>query len=260
MLTASWLVMSALALAEPLQAPFRTTLPWSLRPGGWEIAAGVSREAESRPAFFTDEPDFRRDLWRAGLVDVTWGAGPRSEVRIEAGWQRFHEEGGRTASGIEDVRLSFTHQLPVEPIATALRCTVKLPNASDAKRLGTDQTDVFLSVAAGWRNPTWGAVAEAGLGILGNPRALATQDDVAMLGLAGWRFLGSDRPLALLSLEASGLAASRFGNDVRRATAGLTLLGRIPVTLLASRGLTQVSERWSVGVRVTLAHPSLSGS
>jgi hypothetical protein len=258
MLTASCLAMSLLVLAEPLQAPFRTTLPWSLREGSWEIVAGASREAEARPPFFTDVPEFRRDIWRASPVDISYGVGPRSEVQVQAGWQRVREDGRTSASGIDDVRLSFTWQLPVRPLGAALRCVVKLPNASDAKRLGTDETDVVLSAAAGWRGATWGVAGEAGFGILGSPRAVATQDDVAVLGLAGWRFVGRERPAALLSLEASGVAASRFGNDARRATGGLTLLGRFPITLLASRGLTKVSEAWSVGVRVTLAHPAVA--
>jgi hypothetical protein len=257
MLTASWLALAMLALAEPPQAPFRTNLPWNLGEGQWEIISSLSFESDAHPPFFTEEPDFTRDVWHASVVDVSYGLGPRTEGRLQAGWQHVEERGGTTASGVEDVRLTVQQRLPGKRIASAVNVEVKLPNAHNEERLGTDEADVLLSGSAGWRNAAWGWAGEAGLGILGNPREAATQDDVLLFGLAGWHWVGTGGRAALVSLEASGLAASRLGNDMRRATVGVTWTGiPLPLTLDVSRGLTKVSEDWGVAVRVTLRRGS----
>jgi hypothetical protein len=250
----------------PLQAPFETRLPWCLDAGQWEVAGGVSYQKGAHPPFPTDDSDPERDAWHASLVDVAYGVGRGAEVRVQWGVQGFDPEEGDSTWGIEDVRLSFAHQISFRKVAAAIGFAVKLPNASDEDRLGTDETDVFLTGSAGGRGERWGWAAEAGLGILGHPRTDATQDDVLVFGAAGWRRFGGDRSAAgpdpsgegawLATFELSGQAGSRFGNDVQRLSAGVTLPSvRFPLSLIASRGLTSESEEWGIAARVTFVRP-----
>jgi hypothetical protein len=239
------------------QAPFRTLLPWCLDAGRWEIAAGLSYESGARPPFHTGDDALERRAWHASLVDVAYGVGPGAEVRVQTGLQGFEQDDGASAWGIEDAVLSFAHQVARRRVAVAWGFGVKLPNASDADLLGTDETDVRLSAAAGWRSARGGWAAEAGLGILGNPLEDATQDDVLVFGAAGWLALGAPAapgpPPLLATFEAAGQAASRFGNDVARLSAGLTWMSvRFPVSVVVSRGLTDESEDWGVNLRATI--------
>ncbi|MGH9870673.1 MAG: hypothetical protein ACREAA_21260 [Candidatus Polarisedimenticolia bacterium] len=246
-------------VAVPLQAPFQTLLPWCLDRGQSEIIAGVAWARGTRPPFLTEEPGLVRDPdWALDLVDVSHGVGPGSEVRIQWGLQRFEQMDGETVSGVQDVRLWFAHQIPVAGLTGAFSFMVKLPNAPDDDLLGTDQTDVHLLGSVGWQSSVWGWAGQAGLGLLGNPLPgdNTSQDDVLLFGVAAWRGFGAgdlNGPFILASLEVAGQAASRFGNDVREATAGLTLASlRFPITMTSSWGLTSVSEDWAVAVRVTV--------
>ncbi len=260
----------------PLQAPFETRLPWCLDAGQWEAASGVSYQKGAHPPFHADDSDRARDAWHASLVDVAYGVGRGAEVRVQGGVQGFDPEEGDSTWGIEDLRLSFAHQISFRKVAAAIGFGVKLPNASDEDLLGTDETDVFLTGSAGGRGERWAWAAEAGLGILGHPEADATQDDVLVFGAAAWRRFGGDRAAAgpeavgpeavgpeasgpggwLATLELSGQAGSRFGNDVQRLSAGVTLPAvRFPLSLIASRGLTEESEDWGIAARVTFLRP-----
>src|SRR5262249_54740438 len=183
-----------LLMSVPFQAPFQTVLPWSLSTGAWEVVTGVSWVHDERPPFFTDDPGAVRNAWHADLLDATYGVGPRTEVQVQAGLQGFHEESGVSTWGVEDARLSFTHQLPFERWGTALRFEVKLPNASNDERLGTDETDTLLLASTGQHGTFWGWAGEAGRGMPWRPPEPAPQGGVLPLGAAGSRSFPSPQP------------------------------------------------------------------
>jgi hypothetical protein len=242
--------------AVPPQRPLQTVLPWTLERGQWEIGAGLLRRDGVSPPFFSDAPATLRSEWRASLVDATLGLGGGGEVQLRFGVQRFHENGGSRQSGIEDARIAFTYQLPVRTLSTALRFEVKLPNAPNDNRLGTDQTDIFMVAAVGQRRERWGWAGNLGFGILGDPLEAAVQDDVMLFGAAGWYTPGrGSGPVTLLG-EVGGMAASRFGNDFRIARAGARFGRRVPLDLSVRRGLTAPSEDWGIEAGVTLFCPA----
>lgn len=244
----------------PLQSPFVTPLPWSLPAGGWEAAAGVSFSSGEHPPFFAEEPGTERDRWALDLVDLSRGLGGGCEARLQFGAQHVEEEDGEPLWGIQDARLTFAYQLP-GTMAASLTMEVKLPNAGDEDRLGTDETDLTMSASGGHRAERWGWAARAGLGLLGNPLQAASQDDVLVFGAAMWRSIGSTAPEArrgwMVTGEVSGMAASRFGNDFRHARAGVLMGTALPVSLTVSRGLTSESADWGVDLSLTFLHPDL---
>ncbi len=235
----------------PPQHPFETVLPWSIERGSLEAGGDLTRRFGAHPPFYTGEPGFTRDEWRLSLVDATLGLGGGGEVRLQFGVQSFDEEGGLRETGVEDARLSFTWQLPGRGITSALQFAVKLPNAPNDRRLGTDETDLFFVGAVGRQGARFGWASHAGLGILGTPTEAAVQDDVLVFGAAawtGWKPSGS----ATWFAEVTGTAASRFGNDFRSVRTGVILPFSLPVHVALSRGLTSASEDWGIEVGVTL--------
>ena len=73
---------------------------------------------------------------------------------------------------------------------------VKLPNASTALGLGTDETDVAAMALVRWGGPEGTITAGAGLVILGDPQRYSAQDDAALVHLSASRPLGPTRVLA----------------------------------------------------------------
>lgn len=242
--------------ADPVpQRPFETFLPWSLDRGDWEVAAGLLRRGGTPAPFFPGRRDLSRDEWRLSLIDATLGVGSGGEVQVRFGLQRFHEEGGTVESGVEDARILFTYEVPTSGPAVAVRFGAKLPNAPERKRLGTDAADLFLIGATGMTGTRGGWAANVGLGILGSPTDAGVQDDVLIVGLAGWLTSGTQARLRLVG-EVWGRAASRFGNDERLARVGLLAGRRLPIDLSLRRGLTSASERWGIEAGVTVLLPA----
>lgn len=217
--------------------------------GSWEATAGLARVDDARPGFLGDEPGFVRDIFRATVVDAAAGLGARCEARLRWGMQRVDEHASEPVTGVEDARIDFAVALPRLGVDWSAHLQVKLPNAPGEDRLGTDETDVGLLVGSGWRAPRWGWSANLGLGILGHPVEAGTQDDVLLFAMAGWWSAANSRLRVFSEIE--GLAASRFGNDVRSFGAGAVLGRRFPVTLSARWGLTAPSPDWSAEAMVT---------
>ncbi len=88
-------------------------------------------------------------------------------------------------AGAGDVNLSAKVSVRKrECWAAAVRFGVKLPNAKDEKRLGTDETDSYASALLSERKGAWEFSQNFGFGILGSPTALRSQEDVYTFGLS----------------------------------------------------------------------------
>ena len=242
---------SACLAGTTTQRPLQTSLPWPLERGEWELAAGLLRRDGVAPPFFGSEKETLRSEWRATLVDATLGLGGGGEVRLRFGMQRFHEEGGAVETGIDDARVSFQYQLPVARLATGVGFEVKLPNAPDDHRLGTDEADILLTGIVGHAAPRWGWAGNLGFGIVGSPLAAGVQDDLLLFGLAGWLAPSGQAAVWTLLAEVNGVAASRFGSDFRFARAGARIGRRVPLDLSVRRGLTSESENWGLEAGLT---------
>ena len=250
-------VSTSFAAEPPVQRPFDTLLPWSLARGQWEAGTGLVARHDVSPLFHADQPSARRDEWRLSVLDAAVGLGGGGEARIQFGIQHFAEEGGLEKTGIEDARLTFSWQLPVERCGAAAHFVVKLPNAGNDERLGTDETDIFLLGSAGRTLARWGWAGQIGFGILGSPTDAGVQDDLILFGGAAWMPLGAPAATKVtLFGEISGYAGSRFGNDFRLARAGLRLFRRFPLDLSVRRGLTAESEDWGLEAGLTIRPPA----
>ena len=93
----------------------------------------------------------------------------------------FFEDGTRVIGG-GDVRLGAAVRLRSAAVEVWLDQEVKLPNASDERQLGTDETDWQGRCWGGWNGPLR-VDAAAGLAILGDPNHFAAQDDAALIDL-----------------------------------------------------------------------------
>jgi len=236
---------------DPCQGFLKTHLPWSLPRGSLELVSGLAFRHDASPPFLADEPGFVRDEWRGTFVDLLAGLGAGSEVRLEAGVQLIDERHEGMTHGVEDARLTYSYQMPVTALAVSGLVSIKLPNASDVKRLGTDETDVILAASLGWVSRRWGWGGHLGLGILGHPVQPGTQDDVVVFGLAAWMRGASDRRISPFG-EIEGHVASRFGNDVRNAAVGVMVGRHVPFVFSVRYGLTSVSPDRGAEVRVRL--------
>jgi len=235
------------------QRPLETRLPWSPGEGAFEIASGVSFRHDVSAPFTDGRRAFRRDMWRADVVDISAGTGRLGEVRLRFGLQRFSEDSGLDKTGIQDAVLDYSWQIPGgRRLAAAVGFGVKLPNAPEQDRLGTDSADVFLTGSAGGRGERWGWAANAGLGILGHPARAGVQDDVLILGAAAWWRPPVSRGRLSLFAEVSGQAQSRFGNDFREARAGTILEARkVRIDMYLIHGLTSESASWGGAAGIT---------
>lgn len=107
----------------------------------------------------------------------------------------------------------------------ALHFGAKLPNANQADRLGTDETDFMIEVLASKQLGPIAAHLNLGIALLGNPgptigapdRSSNGQDDLVTYALAlAWPVLGvgtSDGTTFQLFGELVGASGSRFDND-----------------------------------------------
>ena len=140
------------------------------------------------------------DLWQLGLVRVDVGFGSRVEVRIQGAVQQRLEidrdasdprpptdpTGGTTTDSGDFSILTIAQVMPERgwKPAFGLRVEVKLPNTNQARGIGTNTTDVLLSVPARKRYGKLLLFSDLGVGILTTPRNAQRQTDVLLYGLA----------------------------------------------------------------------------
>lgn len=247
----SRLVTAVAVILAALAVPFRAGAEWpylteeasTLREGGWSASVGVSHTWQDSRLLRGG----KGVLWTFPEVEASLGVGPHAEVSAQYELLWFDPaDGGEAAYESGDVRLWTKLALfPNTLEGFSFRFGVKLPNASDRRGLGTDETDAFLT---GLWDVSVGPVLvslNAGLGILGDRSKVGSQDDVftwgacARLPLAGGRFR--------VGLDAAGYSGP-YGLRRKRdfATYGVVLdwvLGRWRLSLGGRRG-TQDALSW----------------
>ena len=147
--------------------------------------------------------------------------------------------------------------------ALGLRFGTKLPNASRAEHLGTDETDWMGEILASRRfGPVTGHV-NLGLALLGVPKPFpgqtfeaGGQDDLFAYSIAVVsKPLGDDRPEAThvtILGEVAGLAGSHFDNDRAAIRIGLQIVhGAATVYVGVGTGLITESEEFGANAGFT---------
>lgn len=111
----------------------------------------------------------------------------QSRTELSASWPFLilKRSGQNTITGSGDVFLSSrTALFQKKNWAAGFFFGVKLPNAKDEKRLGTDETDFYFSGLLSQRVGFLEFSQNLGLGILGSPTAVHAQEDVYTYGLS----------------------------------------------------------------------------
>ena len=160
------------------------------------------------------------DLTRAGVLGVRIGAADNVEIqflgivqnilnvenRIPAPNTARLEFSGNSTSDVGDFTLATKVRLkekePGWP-TLAFRFGLQLPNASNEKGLGNDETNVFGSVLVQKRFGRLQILTDLGLAILGNPVVPGSQDDLFTYGLA---LIYSVHPQVSLLVDVAGRA------------------------------------------------------
>jgi hypothetical protein len=224
--------------------PQETEDAWVLRGGEAEFVAGVEYLENRQLEFTAMERD--RELLKLPAIGLRFGFGGKSEFQFNYEAEYLDEQGGESEYGSGDLRvwnkISFTQESGSFP-AVGFRWGVKLPNADDEDRLGTDETDFFTSMLFSKHIGPVLSHLNLGLAILGDSLQNSHQDDLLSYGIA------VEFPIRNTSIwgEVTGLAGSHNNNNFSTARLGLNW-ERGPWTWVAAlgTGLAEESEDWSI--------------
>lgn len=205
-------------------------------------------------------PTFPRTMTRVAVIG--WHQGVADNVNLDLDWRGYLFATLGNGSRVNDwgdltlsTRVLFLREKDWRP-ALGLKNSVKLPNTKYLPHgLGSNQTDVYSHILITKHYGAVQARMNIGLGIVGDPKALSSQDDVYLLGSAVMV-----RANAWLSLfaEAYGLVGyyddddkllARWGTLVDFSGFDLCLYGsaRIAGSDIDIGGAFEASERWSIG-------------
>jgi hypothetical protein len=192
---ALWAATTGTASAQ--QRPLTTEDPETLTTGLVLIEAGVDHLRE----IYFPLSGLQGNLTRLPTLGVSVGIGPIAEVQIDGGlYKRLAVTSRRAApmahvldftgnntTDVEDIvvatKIKFLSEAPGRP-AMGLRFATRLPNASNESGLGQDTTDFSASLLVGKTVQSIRVVANAGLGILGDPLRGDRQNDVFLFGVS----------------------------------------------------------------------------
>lgn len=227
-LVAACLMLGTAAHAEWL-APLVTETAETLGGGKAEIGLAFAYDNDGRYPGFTPPGEVK---WQSLTTApaLAFRIAPADVVEIQASYEFLNNDentvsGGKQSNyGGGDARL-FTKIWAVRERtwipATGVRFGAKLPNASAADHLGTDETDFFIQLLGSKRFGEWATHLNLGISLLGNPGFYGAdasgQDDLFTYDLALVSpFLGAraaDAWGVRGLLEFAGATGSRFDND-----------------------------------------------
>lgn len=223
----------------------------------------------------------RGDLTRAGVIGINIGLSPNVEVQIEGVAQNFLSinaqgpsaipleiaPGANSTNDFGDFTLSTKIKLRAETAngpSIGFRFGVQLPNSSQARGIGLNQTNAYGQFLVGkkfGRNGRVNTFGNLGIGILTAPTQLFTQNDVLMYGAATIIRINEQFSIAgevngrmntrpgsgPLGTESQGEA--RLGMQIRASGLRFDFAG--------IKGLTSQSPRSGLTVGVTYDTPSI---
>jgi hypothetical protein len=171
---------------------------------------------------------FEGDLTRVGVMSLHVGVGEYAEFQLSGVAQDFLSitrrnpavipttVSGDTTNDTGDLVLAAKLKLAAEKAgrpALAFKVAVQLPNASNERGLGNDETEFYASLLASKRVGKVRLTANAGLAILGSPVVPNSQSDMLLYGLAAAVPVG--RRLELVAEAYGREGTQRVGNERR---------------------------------------------
>lgn len=242
------LVNVSLLNADTLR-PLATEDASTIEAGTLKLRLGAEYFKDKGLAFDTLKRD--RELFVLPSLDISLGVGKMAELQVYFDGLYLDEDNSDSAYGSGDMRLFTKLQLKEENDfpAAGFKFGVKLPNAGNEDRLGTDEFDFFSWLLFSKRLGDVSCHLNLGLGILGNPYQNSNQDDVFCYGLG---IIIPTTEMINLAFEVNGQTASDYNNDFSHALAGLQIeKDSLRWDLGAAVGLNDESEDWSLRCGLT---------
>ena len=234
--------------------PLQAEAPTVLQAGILQLDFGLQYLSHTNFPFSAFSTDSERDVLSLPTLGLRVGLGKRSELQLSYELLFVEEEEFRIRepwkSGDLDIftKIEFWQERQWLP-ATGVKVGVKLPNASNDYRVGTDETDFAFSALFAKRVASITTTANVGLLILGNPFEHASQDDLLSYALAcSFPWNGRVTTTAEIAGQVLGTAdnersSALFHLSIRNEHLTWKLSGRI--------GLLENSEDWGFGAGVT---------
>src|SRR5215204_5937578 len=204
MLRITWilvLLVSCVIAVGAQQRPLMTEDVDIIPPGSIRIEAGIDFMQGARYTV----SGINGDLTRVGVIGISFGMSPNVEFQIEGVAQNYVSINSRGASAIPldltpganstndtgDFTVAATFKLRNETRrgpSLGFRFGVQLPNSSQARGIGINQTNAFGSILVGKKfgpDGRFNTFGNLGIAILTAPTELFSQNDVITYGMAG---------------------------------------------------------------------------
>jgi hypothetical protein len=270
-------LVGVVLIAGAQQRPLLTEDVDIIPPGTMRIQTGVDfLQGAKFPA-----TGLTGDLTRVGVIGVSIGFAPNVEFQIEGVAQNFLSINSRSATSIPlslapganstndagDFILWTKFKLRTETArgpALGFRFGVQLPNSSQGKGIGLNQTNAYGSILVGkkfGREGRFNTFGNLGIAILSAPTQLFTQNDVLTYGAAGIFRLNKQFSIAG---EVNGRANTRPGDgplgteSQSEARLGMQIRASgLRFDFAGIKGLTRFTHNSGVTVGVTYDTPSI---
>lgn len=271
-------LLAVQTVAGAQQRPLITEDVDIIPPGSMRVEAGIDFLQDAKfPA-----SGLTGDLSRIGVIGIHVGLSPNVEFQLEGVAQNFlsinsaspnpaiprnFAPGANSTNGTGDFTIATKIKLRNETRrapSLGFRFGVELPNSSEGRGIGINQTNAFGTILVGkkfGRDGRLNTFGNLGMGIFTAPTQLFTQNDMLLYGVAGIYRLTDNVNLAAeingrantrrgrAPLGTEPLSEARLGLQVR--TSGL----RFDVGGIA--GLTEFSPRSGITFGVTYDTPTV---
>ena len=273
------LICLCAAIAGAQQRPLITEDVDIIPPGSARFEIGVDFFQDAKFPF----SGLTGDLTRVGVVGINIGLSPNVEVQLDGVLQNFlsinsvspnppvvpdFAPNRNSTNDTGDFRLSTKIKLRNETRrapSLGFRFGVELPNSSEGRGIGINQTNAFGTVLLGkkfGREDRVNLFGNLGIGIFTAPTQLFTQNDMLLYGIAG--IVRVNRQINVAG-EINGRANTRGGGRAPLGTESLSE-ARLGLQIKASglrfdfagiAGLTDFSPRSGVTFGITYDTPSI---
>jgi hypothetical protein len=209
-------------------------------------AAQIHTAFEFRPDWQAPITHAHGDFYRFGMLRFDFGIAPNVNIQVRGALRQvLRFDHGANANDVGDFSVATIARIVAagkHRPALGFRIETKLPNTNQDRGLGTNTTDVAMSVLATKQYGRALVFADLGLAILTAPRQLNDQNDVMVYGLGLLWNLSRHFQLAG---EINGFVSPRdqipLGTEDRSAArlGGSWKLSRFALEILAVKGLTK---------------------
>jgi hypothetical protein len=243
--------------------PLAVESPYTIPGGTVQFELGCGFLGHKNFGFSNFSEHFHRDVLSWPTLGLNIGLGKRVEFQMSYEVLFVEEDELRIKERWKSGDLAFFTKINLLQERTWLpgigvKLGAKLPNASNVYRVGTDEADLAFLAITEKTVDFMTLNAHVGLLILGNPYALAQQDDLLAYGIAGNLPITTD---VSARLEVAGQTLGTAHNEAASAIGRILLDQKRMIWNLSGRvGLLPNSESWGIsgGLRINIEFEALA--